>query len=73
VVVIFHDHGTRYLGKMYNDEWMRAILEVTGMTARDLVAMGVSGELCALHAGRAALDDDHVGESGGAHSRLQDR
>ncbi|MFM7104429.1 MAG: PLP-dependent cysteine synthase family protein, partial [Flavobacteriales bacterium] len=23
VVVIFHDHGTRYLGKMYNDEWMR--------------------------------------------------
>lgn len=23
VVVIFHDHGTRYLGKMYNDDWMR--------------------------------------------------
>ena len=23
VVVIFHDHGTRYLGKMYNPEWMR--------------------------------------------------
>jgi len=23
VVVIFHDHGTRYLGKMYNDEWMK--------------------------------------------------
>ncbi len=23
VVVIFHDHGTRYLGKMYNDNWMR--------------------------------------------------
>src|SRR6266571_3442112 len=22
VVVIFHDHGTRYLGKMYNDDWM---------------------------------------------------
>lgn len=22
VVVIFHDHGTRYLGKMFNDEWM---------------------------------------------------
>ena len=52
VVVIFHDHGTRYLGKMYNDEWMRAkgFLEVTGMTARDLVASGVSGELLALEA-----------------------
>jgi len=23
VVVIFHDHGTRYLGKMFNDEWMK--------------------------------------------------
>jgi Cysteine synthase len=23
IVVIFHDHGTRYLGKMFNDEWMR--------------------------------------------------
>lgn len=23
VVVIFHDHGSRYVGKLYNDEWMR--------------------------------------------------
>ncbi|MEO7175324.1 MAG: pyridoxal-phosphate dependent enzyme [Saprospiraceae bacterium] len=23
VVVIFHDHGTRYMGKIYNDDWMR--------------------------------------------------
>ncbi len=23
VVVLFPDHGTRYLGKVYNDEWMR--------------------------------------------------
>src|SRR5215204_5234484 len=23
VVVIFHDHGSRYLAKMFNDEWMR--------------------------------------------------
>ena len=22
VVVIFHDHGTRYMGKMFNDDWM---------------------------------------------------
>jgi cystathionine beta-synthase len=47
VVVIFHDHGSRYLGKMFNDDWMRqkGFLERTGMTARDLVASGVSGEL----------------------------
>ena len=24
VVVIFHDHGSRYLAKMFNDEWMAA-------------------------------------------------
>jgi cystathionine beta-synthase len=24
VVVIFHDHGTRYLGKMFNDDWMKS-------------------------------------------------
>ena len=23
IVVIFHDHGTRYVGKMFNDDWMR--------------------------------------------------
>ncbi len=23
VVVLFHDHGSRYVGKIYNDEWMR--------------------------------------------------
>ena len=23
VVVLFHDHGSRYIGKMFNDDWMR--------------------------------------------------
>jgi cystathionine beta-synthase len=58
VVVIFHDHGSRYLGKMFNDEWLRAkgFLEATGMTARDLVALGVSGELYAVEAARPVTD-----------------
>ena len=39
VVVIFHDHGTRYLGKMFNPDWMRAMgyETIAGPTARDLV------------------------------------
>ena len=43
---------------MYNDEWMRAkgFFEVTGMTARDLVAMGVSAELFAVEASRPVED-----------------
>src|SRR5947209_8703762 len=50
IVVIFHDHGSRYLGKMFNDNWMRekGFFEKSGMTARDLVATGVSGELLSL-------------------------
>jgi cystathionine beta-synthase len=23
VVIVFHDHGSRYVGKVYNDDWMR--------------------------------------------------
>jgi cystathionine beta-synthase len=40
VVVIFHDHGSRYMAKMFNDDWMRekGFLDKTGLTARDLVA-----------------------------------
>jgi cystathionine beta-synthase len=50
VVVIFHDHGSRYLGKMFNDDWMRekGFFDKSGLTARDLVASGVSGELLAI-------------------------
>jgi cystathionine beta-synthase len=38
VVVIFHDHGSRYVGKVYNDQWMmeRGFLEVK--TFKDLVS-----------------------------------
>lgn len=37
VVVIFHDHGSRYVGKIYNDEWMldRGFLEVE--TVKDVI------------------------------------
>ena len=40
VVVIFHDHGSRYLGKMFNDDWMRekGFIDKTGLVVRDLVA-----------------------------------
>jgi cystathionine beta-synthase len=50
VVVIFHDHGTRYLGKMFNEDWMheKGFLERTGLTARDLVATKPTAKLVAL-------------------------
>src|SRR5262245_33515471 len=50
IVVIFHDHGSRYLGKMFNDDWMRekGFIEKYGLTARDLVATRMAGELCSI-------------------------
>ncbi|HPD54801.1 MAG TPA: pyridoxal-phosphate dependent enzyme, partial [Bacteroidia bacterium] len=50
VVVIFHDHGSRYLAKMFNDDWMRKMgyLDTSGMTAQDLVASRKSIEVVTI-------------------------
>ena len=39
MVVLLHDSGSRYVGKMYNDEWMRerGFLDEEILTAGDLV------------------------------------
>lgn len=39
VVVLFHDHGSRYVGKMFNDDWMRdrGFLEEGFKNAKELV------------------------------------
>ena len=40
MVIILPDHGTRYLGKVYNDEWMRNhgfLEDKTFSTARDII------------------------------------
>jgi cystathionine beta-synthase len=39
VVVLFHDHGSRYVGKMFNDDWMRerGFLEEKVKIASDLI------------------------------------
>jgi len=39
VVVLFHDHGSRYIGKVYNDEWMRerGFIKDEVTTAADMV------------------------------------
>lgn len=50
VVVIFHDHGTRYLGKMFNDDWMRekGYFDKKGLLAKDLVNTSTNGELITI-------------------------
>lgn len=52
VVVIFHDHGTRYMGKMFNEEWMRErgfIEEKKAKIALDLVEGHINQPLVAVH------------------------
>lgn len=57
VVVIFHDHGTRYLGKMFNDEWMLAkgFFDVSGLTAKDLVS-GQKGHVQTIESDRPVAE-----------------
>jgi cystathionine beta-synthase len=52
VVVIFHDHGTRYLGKMFNDDWMRmkGYFDKNGLLAKDLVATSKKAQLVTIDA-----------------------
>src|SRR5690606_9215706 len=39
VVVIFHDHGSRYMGKMYNEDWLRerGFLQDEKLTAKSIL------------------------------------
>src|SRR3984957_14729212 len=39
VVIIFPDHGSRYMGKMYNDDWLRdrGFLKDERLTAKDII------------------------------------
>lgn len=39
VVIIFHDHGSRYIAKIFNDDWMRSkgYFDKKGMTASDII------------------------------------
>ncbi len=52
VVVLFHDHGSRYVGKIFNDDWMkeRGFLEENFKTAGDLVAKHKNEPLISLYA-----------------------
>ena len=47
VVVLFHDHGSRYVGKMFNDDWMRerGFLEEKVRSAEDLITHRLDTDL----------------------------
>jgi len=51
VVVLFHDHGSRYVGKIFNDDWMRerGFLDEDLKTAEDLIARHADQPLVTLY------------------------
>jgi cystathionine beta-synthase len=50
VVVIFHDHGSRYMGKMYNEDWLRerGFLTDEKLTARTIIAKKELAEIVTI-------------------------
>ncbi len=52
VVILFHDHGSRYVGKVYNDDWMRdrGFLNDRNKSALDLVNKHVDKPLVTIGA-----------------------
>lgn len=53
VVVLFHDHGSRYVGKIYNDDWMRerGFMNKENKVARDLIKSHVNLPLLSINGG----------------------
>ena len=49
VVIVFHDHGSRYVGKIYNDDWMRerGFLDEE-LKVKDLIAMKFNKEFLSV-------------------------
>ncbi|MDQ0640419.1 cystathionine beta-synthase [Pedobacter sp. W3I1] len=58
VVVIFHDHGSRYMGKMYNEDWLRerGFLQDEKLTAKSILAKKESTEIVTLDAQKSVLE-----------------
>lgn len=57
VVCIFHDHGSRYVGKIYNDQWMMERGFMDAKTFRDVVnARGGKQRLITLSPDKTVTD-----------------
>ncbi|MGV6844779.1 MAG: pyridoxal-phosphate dependent enzyme [Lutibacter sp.] len=53
VVVLFHDHGSRYVGKMFNDDWMKKMgyLPKNNQTVFDIIKEKIESPLIIARVG----------------------
>ncbi|WP_158828305.1 pyridoxal-phosphate dependent enzyme [Mucilaginibacter lacusdianchii] len=58
VVIIFPDHGSRYLGKMYNEDWLRdrGFLKDEKLTARDIIRKKENPEIITIDSEKTVLE-----------------
>jgi cystathionine beta-synthase len=58
VVIIFPDHGSRYMGKMYNDDWLRdrGFLKDEKLTARDIIGKKENQEIITIDCEKSVLE-----------------
>jgi cystathionine beta-synthase len=58
VVIIFPDHGSRYMAKMYNEDWLRerGFLSDDKLTARDIIKKKEYPEIITIDAEKSVLE-----------------
>ncbi|WP_442590654.1 pyridoxal-phosphate dependent enzyme [Pedobacter sp. AW31-3R] len=58
VVVIFHDHGSRYMGKMYNEDWLRerGFLHDEKLTAKSILSKKEKTEIVTIDCEKSLVE-----------------
>ena len=62
VVIIFPDHGSRYMAKMYNEDWLRerGFLKDEKLTAKDIIKKKESQEIITIDCEKSILEAINV-------------
>ena len=62
VVIIFPDHGSRYMAKMYNEDWLRerGFLKDEKLTARDIITKKERQEIITIDCEKTILEAINV-------------
>jgi cystathionine beta-synthase len=62
IVIIFPDHGSRYMGKMYNEDWLRerGFLKDEKLTARDIIRKKERQEIITIDCEKSVLEAINV-------------
>ena len=65
VVVIFHDHGSRYMGKMYNEDWLRerGFLKDEKLTAKTILKRRGQQEIVTADVNQSVLETFNIMKS----------